>query len=169
MAPVTSSIEVARTPEDVWAYLDQVERHVEWQGELLESRLETPPPVRVGSIGVERRRVPGGVRQFRYEITEHDPPRRMAFRVLNGPVRPAGAMSVAPTAGGGSRVSFDIEFHGHGLGKLLAPLASRDATKRIPEHMRRLKERLEAEPAAAPAAPAGSGASAAPAPPAEEA
>jgi hypothetical protein len=30
MAPIVESIEIARTPEDVYAYIDQPERHGEW-------------------------------------------------------------------------------------------------------------------------------------------
>lgn len=31
MAPITASIEIARRPDDVFAYLDDLARHGEWQ------------------------------------------------------------------------------------------------------------------------------------------
>ena len=141
---ITESIEIDRTPEEVFAYLDQLERHGEWQGAIVSVRLETEGPTRVGSRAAEMRRVPGGPREFTYEVTEHDPPRRVSFRGVNGPVRPVGTVTVEPVGDGSrSRVNLQLELKGHGLGKLIAPLAMRDARKRVPEDQARLKARLE--------------------------
>ena len=62
-----------RRPEDVFAYLDQLDRYVEWQETLISTRVETEGPKRVGSRGVDRRRAPGGPRDIPFEVTEHDP------------------------------------------------------------------------------------------------
>jgi uncharacterized membrane protein len=141
---ITESIEINRTPEEVFAYLDQLERHGEWQGAIVSVKVETEGPTRVGSRAAEMRRVPGGPREFTYEITEHDPPRRSSFRGVNGPVRPVGTVTVEPVGRGSrSRVTIQLELQGHGLGKLIAPLAMRDARKRIPKDQARLKARLE--------------------------
>jgi uncharacterized membrane protein len=141
---ITHSIEIARTPAEVFAYLDQLDRHPEWQSGLLSASVETDGPTRVGSRALEQRQVPGGPRDFRYEVTEHEPPRRMSFRGLNGPVRPAGTVTIEPLDGGNrSRVTIEFDLVGVGIGKLLAPLARRDARKTIPLDQARLKERLE--------------------------
>jgi hypothetical protein len=43
-----------------------------------------------------------------------------------------------------SRVTIELEFEGHGIGKLLVPLAvRRQARSEMPTNMQRLKERLE--------------------------
>lgn len=143
MAPITASIEIARTPEDVFAYLDDLGRHGEWQEALEQVTVETEGPTRVGTRSREKRRVPGGAREFSYEITEHDPPRRSSFRGIDGPVRPVGTVTVSPIGEGRSRVTLELDFEAHGLGKLIAPLARRDARKTIPRDQQRLKERLE--------------------------
>ena len=144
MAPIIESVEIARRPEDVFAYIDDLSRHGEWQPQIVNVRVETEGPTRVGSRATDTRRVPGGPRDFTYEITEHDPPRKVSFRVIDGPVRPFGTITVSPVGDGSrSRVTLQIDFEGHGLGKLLAPLARRDARKRVPENQARLKERLE--------------------------
>jgi uncharacterized membrane protein len=141
---ITESIEIDRTPEEVFAYLDQLERHGEWQGAIVSVKVETEGPTRVGSRATEMRRVPGGPREFTYEVTEHDPPRRSSFRGVSGPVRPVGTVTVEPVGDGSrSRVTIQLELKGHGLGKLIAPLAMREARKRVPEDQARLKERLE--------------------------
>ena len=77
---IVDSVEINRSPEDVFAYLDQLDRHGEWQPTILEVNVETEGPTRVGSRVTEKRKVPGGPRDVTYEVTEHDPPRRVAFR-----------------------------------------------------------------------------------------
>jgi uncharacterized membrane protein len=100
--------------------------------------------VRVGSRATETRKVPGGEREFTYEITHHDPPRSSTFRTLNGPIRPVGTVSVEPAGDGSrSRVTIELDFEGHGFGKLIAPLVRREARKTVPQDQARLKERLE--------------------------
>jgi uncharacterized membrane protein len=146
VAPIVESIEIDRSPEDVFAYVDQLDRHGEWQKAIVSSTKVTDGPVRVGTRATDTRRVPGGMKlNVTYEIVEYDPPRRTRFQVINGPVRPAGTVTVEPLAGGArSRLTLEIDFQGHGLGKLVAPLARRQAAKDVPADQRRLKDRLEA-------------------------
>jgi uncharacterized membrane protein len=142
---IVDSVEISRSPEQVFSYLDQLDRHGEWQESILEVKIDTEGPTRAGSRATEKRKVPGGPREFTYEVTEHDPPRRVAFRGLNGPVRPVGTVIVEPIGdGSSSRVTLEFNLVGHGLGRLIAPLARMDARRQIPKDQRRLKERLEA-------------------------
>lgn len=142
---VANSIEIARRPEEVFAYVEQADRHPEWQEKLLSSKPETEGPLRVGSRIEQVRRVPGGPRKFTIEVTEHEPPRKISWRAINGPVRPVGTVTVEPADDGSrSRLTVQIDLRGHGLlGKLIAPLASRDAARQLPRDHARLKERLE--------------------------
>src|SRR5437870_1915834 len=108
MAPVTGSIEIARAPGEVWAYIDDIGRHSEWQERLVSVEVETPGPTRVGTRAVSTRRVPGGPRKFVYEMTEHDPPNRASFRVVEGPIRPFGTVTLTPLDGATrTRVNFE--------------------------------------------------------------
>jgi len=146
MAPIVESIEIACPPEDVFAYLDRLDTHGEWQEAIVSSRTLTDGPVRVGTRATDRRRVPGGMKlNVTYEIVEYDPPRRTRFQVINGPVRPTGTITVEPLGGRRrSRLTLELDFRGRGVGKLLAPLALRQATKQVPADQLRLKQRLEA-------------------------
>jgi uncharacterized protein YndB with AHSA1/START domain len=143
MGAIRDTVEIARSPEDVFAYLDDLERHHEWQGQVVSAERETDGPTRVGTRATDVRKIPGGPRKFTYEITAHDPPRLASFRVVNGPIRPFGTVTVEPAGEGRSRVTLELDFEGHGLGKLLVPLVRRDARKHVPEDQQRLKERLE--------------------------
>jgi len=144
MAPITHSIEIDRTPEAVFAYVDQLDRHGEWQSTIISSKLETEGPTRVGSRATDKRKVPGRTQDVTYEITEHDPPRKISFRGVDGPVRPVGTFTVEPVGDGRSRATIEIDLQGHGLlGLVVAPLARSQARKEIPQDHQRLKERLE--------------------------
>ena len=144
MAPIVHSVEIARSPADVFAYLDELDRHGEWQGQLVNVVVETEGPTRVGSRAKETRRVPGGPQTYTYEITEHDPPHTMSFRVLDGPIRPFGTITVEPIGDGArSRLTLRFDFKAVGIGKLFGSLARRNAAKQIPQDQARLKERLE--------------------------
>jgi uncharacterized protein YndB with AHSA1/START domain len=147
---IKHSIEINCPADQVFAYLDQVDRHNEWQGELVSTTIETDGPVRVGTRVVERRNVPGGARDFPYEITEHDPPRRVSFRGTAGLIRPVGTYTVDPTGESSSRMNSELDLEGHGIGKLFAALARRQLVKQVPVDHEKFKQLLESS--AAPAA-----------------
>jgi uncharacterized membrane protein len=145
---IKHSIEINRPADEVFAYLDQVGRHNEWQGSLVSTTVETPGPTRVGTRVIERRNVPGGTRDFPYEITEHDPARRVSFRGTTGLIRPAGTYTVDPTGESSSRMNSELDLEGHGIGKLFAILARRQAAKQVLVDHEKFKELLESGVAA---------------------
>jgi uncharacterized protein YndB with AHSA1/START domain len=146
VAAIVHSIEIARSPADVFAYLDDLERHGEWQSQIVSSTRETAGPTGVGTRATDVRRVPGRTQSVTYEITEHDPPRRVTFKGVNGPVRPVGTVTVESFGEGGSKVTLELDLQGNGLlGAIIAPLARSQARKQVPEDQQRLKERLESE------------------------
>jgi hypothetical protein len=60
-------------------------------------------------------------------------------------VRPVGRVTVEPLdEGKRSRVTVELDFEGHGIGKLFAPMARSQARKQVPLNQQKLKERLEA-------------------------
>jgi carbon monoxide dehydrogenase subunit G len=144
MSTIVQSIEINRSPEDVFAYIDDLERHGEWQSQIISVTRETEGPTRVGTRVTDLRRVPGGKQSVTYEITEHDPPRKASFKGLNGPVRPVGSVTVEPAGEGRSKVTLELDLQSHGLlGLIVGPLARSQSRKLVPEDQKRLKERLE--------------------------
>ena len=142
MSAIRESVEIARRPEDVYAYLDDLARHGEWQESLVNAHVDTEGPTKVGTRVTEQRRMGKREQTMKYEITEHTPPRTFAFHGTDGPVRVVGKGTVEP-AGEGSRVTIELDFEGHGFGKLIAPLARMQARKQVPKDQARLKEKLE--------------------------
>ena len=145
MAPIVSSIEVARAASEAFAYVIDPSTMSEWQQNVVRGRLDTPE-TRVGSRCTTVRKIGGREREVVTEITEYDPPHRWADRGVSGPIRAIVAVTVEPLSDESrSTVKIELDFMGHGIGKLLVPLVVRpQAAKEMPENMKRLKRRLEA-------------------------
>ena len=144
MSAITGTIEISRRPEQVFAYLDDLSRHGEWQESIVSSQQHGDGPTGVGTRSTDQRRMGRRVQAITYEVTEHDPPRSFAFRGVDGPVRVVGKATIEPVGdGSSSRVSLVLDFEGRGIGKLLLPIARSQARKQVPKDHQRLKERLE--------------------------
>lgn len=144
MPPITSRMEIARPPSEVFAYVTDPTHMHEWQKGCLRGALNTPT-TRVGSRCTTTRNIGGRERDVTTEITEYDRPRRWADRGLDGPIRASVAVTVAPVADGArSQLTIDLDFMGHGIGKILVPLVvRRQAAREMPDNMDRLRQRLE--------------------------
>jgi hypothetical protein len=141
---ITESVEISRSPEDVFAYLDDLSRHGEWQESIVSVRVDTEGPTRVGSRATETRRIGNRDQTVSYEMTEHDPPRTFAFRGIDGPIRPVGKGTIEPIGdGSSSRLTLEFDLTGHGFGKLVLPVARKQAAKEIPKSQQKLKQLLE--------------------------
>jgi uncharacterized protein YndB with AHSA1/START domain len=144
MAPIVSSIEIGRPPEEVFAYATDPARFAEWQADVIGVRVEGEGPPGVGSRFTTTRRVGGAERTMTQEITEHHAPRSWAAAGIDGPVRPSASITVEPLGDGArSRVTFTLDFEGHGIGRPLVPVVRRQALKQAPASYRKLKRRLE--------------------------
>jgi uncharacterized protein YndB with AHSA1/START domain len=145
MAPVVTSIEIARRPEDVFSYVIDPSRLPEWQESVVSARAEGSGPPAVGTRVTQTRRIGRGERTMTSEITEIASPQSWAVRGIDGPVRGMVKGTVEPLQGGErSRVTIELDFEGHGIGKLLVPLVvRRQARAQMPANMQRLKEKLE--------------------------
>ena len=145
MATITKSVNINRPPDEVFAYLDDLSKHPEWQSQIESRRIVTEGPTRVGTE-VEDVRVVGGGRkiELRWHVTEHDPAaRRSAFETTESQmIKPSGVITVTP-AGEGSEVTFEFTTNPFGFGWLMAPLINRDVAKTVAENLGRLKENLE--------------------------
>jgi uncharacterized membrane protein len=148
MSEIVNTVEIDRPADDVFAYLDAVERHTEWQDQLVSARKLDEGPTRVGTRVLETRRLAGHEEQTTYEITEHDPPRAFGFRGIEGPIRPVGRGLVEPLGDGSrSRLTLTLDFEASGMGKLMLPVVRTAARHQILEDTQKLKARLE-QPAA---------------------
>ncbi len=145
MAPISTTTEVDRPPEEVFTYVTDPSRFVEWQRNVVSGHMDTDGLTTVGTKCVTTRRIGFAERAVTAEITHIAPPRTWGARGVDGPIRAIVSVTVDPIdAGRRSRLTIDLDFEGHGIGKLLVPLAvRRQARNEMPTNLRALKDRLE--------------------------
>ena len=145
MATLSRTIEVARPPDEVFAYATDPTKFGEWQANVTSGHMDGSDPHEVGARCVTTRTIGFAERAVTSEVTHSDPPLRWGVRGVDGPIRASVDVAVDPIDDGrASRLTIDIDFEGHGIGKMLVPLAIRPQARReMPANLERLKERVE--------------------------
>jgi carbon monoxide dehydrogenase subunit G len=126
------TIEIARTPEDVFSYLTDVSKLPDWQAGVKSATQ------RDGRIE-ESRSMFGRQLQTTFEIVDEEQPRLFTLRALDSPVQFTVRHELEP-AGGGTRLTVTAEGEVPGFA---AGLLARRAEKQIRKDFQRLKEILE--------------------------
>ncbi|MFE0578659.1 MULTISPECIES: SRPBCC family protein [unclassified Streptomyces] len=144
MSAIRESIDIDRSPEEVFAYASDASHLPEWQKSAVSARGTEHPAV--GAIISVRRRI--GRREFpmTMELTEYDPPRSWHLHGIDGPVRGDVRGTVEPLGDGTrSRLTLSLDFEGHGIGRVLVPLVVKPhARKEMPLNEEKLKHLIEA-------------------------
>ncbi|ANS68283.1 hypothetical protein SLINC_6059 [Streptomyces lincolnensis] len=145
MSDFRESIDIDRSPEDVWDYVVDFSHLPDWQASAVSAQSLTEGPVGVGSRvrvvrHIGRREIP-----MTMEYTEYDPPHAWALQGVDGPIRGHVHGEIDPIDDGRhSRLTIELDFEGKGIGKVLLPLVVRpQIRKELPHNERTLKERLE--------------------------
>jgi carbon monoxide dehydrogenase subunit G len=144
VAPIVAEVDVARPADEVFRYVTDPARFGEWQSGVVSAHIEGDGPQAVGSLCIMTRRIGGSDRTSTSKITELSPPRRWAIQGIDGPIR-ADVTVTVDQAGQGAHVAIEVDFQGHGIGKLILPVVIREARQEVPESCQKLKSQLEAE------------------------
>lgn len=144
MASIVSQVEVAGSPEEVFAYVTDPARFSEWQQNVTGGSMGGEVAA-VGEICRTTRRIGGREREVSSKVTRMDPPRAWGVQGIDGPIRASVDVTVEPIGDGqSSRITIDLDFTGHGIGKVLVPLLVRpQSRKEMQGNMARLKARLD--------------------------
>ncbi|MGC9536618.1 SRPBCC family protein [Streptomyces sp. UG1] len=145
MTVIRESIDVDRTPAEVYAYMTDFSHLPEWQLSAVSAEPLDEGPLHTGSRVKVTRRIGNRQIPMTVQFDELDPPRSWDLHGIDGPVRPRTHGEIEPLDDGQrSRVTIDIDFEGHGLGKVLVPLVVRpQVRKELPRDEQLLKDRLE--------------------------
>ncbi|MFB7177177.1 SRPBCC family protein [Streptomyces sp. NPDC056257] len=145
MSAICKSIDIDRTPEDVYSYVTDPTHLPEWQDSALSAVPMGDLPVHVGSRILVTRRIGGRRIPTTMEYTAMDPPRSWHLHGVDGPVRPDVRGRIEPLDGGTrSRVTLSVDFEGHGMGRALVPLVVKPVVrKEMPRGEEKLKHLLE--------------------------
>jgi uncharacterized protein YndB with AHSA1/START domain len=144
MGSIVTKVDVERKADEVFAYVTDPDHFPEWQANVTGGHLEGGEPV-VGAKCLTRRKIGGRERDVTSRLTVFDPPRSWAVHGEDGPIRATVNVTVEPIADrDASTVTIDLDFEGHGIGKLLVPLMVVPQSRReMQANLARLKTNLE--------------------------
>jgi uncharacterized protein YndB with AHSA1/START domain len=130
MPSAANEVEIARPPDQVFAFLADPTNDRQWRVGVLDFKHESGHGVGAryaqGVRGPGGRRVPADI-----EITEFEPARAIAFRTVSGPVRPRGRYMLTATDLG-TRLRFELEAELRGLKRwLMGPMVQKTMHKEV--------------------------------------
>jgi uncharacterized protein YndB with AHSA1/START domain len=141
---VRHELAIARSPDDVFAYLADPRNLPQWQRSVV--RVEVTDPVAVGSRFTEERSQLGRIFRSTIEITELEQDRRFSIRVVDGPM-PARIEHALEPDGGGTKLTVHAEAELDRLPKALRFVVGRRIENELAGDFIRLQELLEEPPA----------------------
>ena len=142
MPSASSTITIDRPIADVFAFVADGLNAPTWRSGILDIAHGSGDGL--GAVYRQGVKGPGGRRiAADYEITAWEPPTRLAFKAIAGPVRPTGEYRLAE-AGGGTTVTFSLDAQLGGLQKLLMGGAVKSTMNAEVANLARLKAVLEA-------------------------
>jgi hypothetical protein len=136
---------VDRPPAEVFAYVTDPSRFSEWQEGVVGGHMANDAPQSVGDRCVTVRRTGFAKRSVTSRLTHTDPLHAWCLHGIGGPIRAEVSVTVQPLASDHrSRLTIEIDFAGHGVGRLALPVVVRPKARReMPANLQRLKQRLE--------------------------
>jgi dehydrogenase/reductase SDR family protein 12 len=108
--------------DETFAYLSRFSSAAEWDPGVSSARMVTEDPVGLGSVFALDAVFLGKTVPLRYEITEFDPPNRVALVAENASVRSTDQISFTGDPSGGTVVQYDADLALQGVARLAAPI-----------------------------------------------
>ncbi|MFE0135814.1 SRPBCC family protein [Streptomyces sp. NPDC059037] len=146
MSTIKESIDISRSPEEVFSYVTDPTHLPDWQESAVSVRLLGDAPITAGSKVAVTRRMGRREMVTTMQVIDLDPPRSWHIHGIDGPVRGDVQGTIEPIDNGEhSRLTLALDFEGHGIGKALVPLVVRPhVRKEMPRDELTLKGILEA-------------------------
>jgi uncharacterized protein YndB with AHSA1/START domain len=139
-----ATVMIDRPIDDVFAFLADGENDPKFSPRVLQIAKTTDGPPAVGTVYASTVKDAGMKTKREFKLTEFDPPTRIRWAEVskNLVTAPEGGYDFAPE-GEGARVTVYNVLEGHGLGKLIAPLALRSARKGADDFGKAIKAAVE--------------------------
>jgi carbon monoxide dehydrogenase subunit G len=131
VAHAENTIEIARTPDEVFAFLADGTNNPRWRAGVKSIELRSGTPGEVDAVYAQTLTGPGG-RPIAgdYRITSAVPGERLGFSVIAGPARPTGEYTLTPD-GDGTRVRFTLDLEPTGLMRLMSGAIQKTMTAEV--------------------------------------
>ena len=140
MVRVELTFEIARPPEEVFAYLTDLAKLPHWQRSAVESRADGP--LEQGTVIHERRSFMGREIETVVEVAAFEPPSRLTLRALQAPL-PLSIDHVLEEDGDGTTLKVTAEGRPGAVLRFASPVVESKARHELKRDFQRLKELLE--------------------------
>ena len=122
---------INRPIDEVFAFLADGQNDKKFSPRVQQIEKTTDGPPGVGTIFKSTVKDAGMKSSREFELTEFDAPAKIRWteRSKNSVTVPSGGYDLEAEGEGATRLTIFNEFEGHGIGKLLVPLAARSAKK----------------------------------------
>jgi uncharacterized protein YndB with AHSA1/START domain len=140
-----ATVVIDRPIEEVFAFLAVGTNDPKFSPRVLEIAKTTEGPPGVGTVFASTVKDAGMKSKREFKLTEFDPPTKIRWTELSKNLITAseGGYDLAPS-GDGTQVTVFNVLEGHGIGKLLGPLALRAARSSADKFGQRIKAAVEA-------------------------
>jgi uncharacterized protein YndB with AHSA1/START domain len=140
-----ATVVIDRPIDEVFAFLADGENDPKFSSRVLEMAKTTDGPPAVGTVYASTVKDAGMKTKREFKLTEFEPPSRIRWAEVSKNLVTAreGGYDLAPE-GEGTRVTVYNVLEGHGLGKLIAPLALRSARNGADDFGKAIKAAVEA-------------------------
>lgn len=141
---IESTTVIARPPEEVFAFLLDLENAAQFDPDVQSVKKTTEGPIGVGTEFRFYERTPpfGTFQRTRFHYTAVEPDHRIAFTGQVGPLAPVGSFTFE-NASAGTRVTFHGEANPKGFLKLFTPLIAHQGRRTWDKRLAHLKTWLE--------------------------
>lgn len=143
MAKGSYSVHVARSAEDVFAFISEAENNPRWHDYVIETTWLDGGPMRVGRRGRQVSRILGLRYAVVAEVVEWDPPRSVIWQTVAGGATVRSSF-IVQAEDGGCRVTMSAEgTFTRGLLRLLSPISVRVFRRQATNDLKRLAAVLD--------------------------
>ncbi len=142
MATIESQLQISASPEEVFAYLSDLEKHPEWS-HCMEIQRTSEGPVGVGATYQSKGKNFGITANETVEVTEHRPSQRFAWRTTGAMGMKFGWSFEMQPQEGGTLLSQRFEPPAGFVGSLINTLTGSSTRKALEEGLANIKEKLE--------------------------
>jgi len=153
MAKIEAGVIIIERPvEEVWDFVADLSKHVEWCAEGEKMQQISPGPLGVGSTFLAG--TPNGNRRGR--VDEYEPNRKVTLELTSGPEKGSTSSYIfEPIEGGKTRLREVVEFRPNGFWRLLMPFFAGRIKRKVQADaeggFRNVKRILESQGQVAPA------------------
>ena len=145
MIAVSQKITINRPVEQVFAFAANPENFPQWQSEVVQSKVITEGPLRVGSQFSEVVKIMGRPNDTLCEVTEYEEPTMMSFESKSSKAIEYGGRLVFDAVDGGTQVNLTGTATLKGRWRLVQPLFAGELKRGVADELNKLKTVLEAQ------------------------